>query len=779
MTSNTAAGFRAAPGPPSAASAPPSAAPVASLGTGRRGAPSSTRRLDAPGPEEKMREMEAEVHLHLERSASAGRDGDADAAFDAARECAKAERALVRAREKAGLADAQAPELTFAAQLNLAHRQHRRGQYDDALETYRAIAKNKQFPRHAGRVRVNMGNVHYERGDYPSAIKMYRMALDQVDANDSKETRFKIMRNIACAFSRMGQYVDAARTFQDVMATEPDLVSGFNLVVCHYAVGDVDAMLNAFRELLALRAYEPEEGEEEEMTGPGTAAAGGRGPPGEDANPNGLPGGDGGADAAASALRADALLAEDGYKAETRRRQMRAHEKIITAAKLIGPCVARTPERGYALLAEEMQSAGYASLAHELEMEKALAHLKTRRFTPGAFEEGKRGLRAFEKKDDRLRAKAATNLAFLYYQEGDVENAATYADLSVRANKYDARALVNRGVVSWRRGDVSGAQEMFEGAVRLEADCVEAVYNLGLVHKSRERYAEALAAFEKVRAMLPDSIEALFQLGNVAELTGDLPEAISRFEALSAIVPDDPGVLARLGAAHEKMGDEAKALQCYVEAHRVYPSNADVISWLGAFHVRREAYEVASPYFKLAADQRPSEPKWRLMEASCDRRAGKLAVAHEKYLAVHAEHPTNVECLRYLVHVCGDLALEEDVNRFTVKLRKAERDAGGGASTRAGPPPTLLGGLGGEEKFGGIGLGGANAKNRGGSRGGGVSSGTRVGDEGGLPLGARAPLAPVAEPPSPTPPTPSAPGGAASEDEWGGGELGDDLLPGM
>ena len=345
-----------------------------------------------------------------------------------------------------------------------------------------------------------------------------------------------------------------------------------------------------------------------------------------------------------------------------------------------------------------------------------------------------------------------------------MENAATYADLSVRANKYDARALVNRGVVSWRRGDVSGAQEMFEGAVRLEADCVEAVYNLGLVHKSRERYAEALAAFEKVRAMLPDSIEALFQLGNVAELTGDVPEAISRFEALSAIVPDDPGVLARLGAAHEKMGDEAKALQCYVEAHRVYPSNADVISWLGAFHVRREAYEVASPYFKLAADQRPSEPKWRLMEASCDRRAGKLAVAHEKYLAVHAEHPTNVECLRYLVHVCGDLALEEDVNRFTVKLRKAERDAGGGASTRAGPPPTLLGGLGGEEMFGGIGLGGANA-NRGGSRGVRASSGTWVGDEGGSPSGAclsrrrRA----VADPRRPVPP------GAPLRDEWGGG----------
>ena len=64
-----------------------------------------------------------------------------------------------------------------------------------------------------------------------------------------------------------------------------------------------------------------------------------------------------------------------------------------------------------------MQSAGYAPLAHELEMEKALAHLKRGAY-PGAFEE-EEGLRAFEKKDDRLRAKAATNLAFLYYQEGD------------------------------------------------------------------------------------------------------------------------------------------------------------------------------------------------------------------------------------------------------------------------------------------------------------------------------------------------------------------------
>jgi hypothetical protein len=112
-------------------------------------------------------------------------------------------------------------------------------------------------------------------------------------------------------------------------------------------------------------------------------------------------------------------------------------------------------------------------------MEKALGHLKAKN-VPGNFEEGKRCLRDFEKKEHTLKvglyklnpvypqlesawfqplnlssekpvskfafkcnlyryitAKAATNLSFLYFQEGDVENAATYADLSVHNDRYD------------------------------------------------------------------------------------------------------------------------------------------------------------------------------------------------------------------------------------------------------------------------------------------------------------------------------------------------------
>jgi len=74
----------------------------------------------------------------------------------------------------------------------------------------------------------------------------------------------------------------------------------------------------------------------------------------------------------------DMLLADDGLKAEIRARQLEAQKKIMMAAKLIGPKIGQTMEKGYEYLADEMNRAGYAVLANELEMEKALGHLKVR-----------------------------------------------------------------------------------------------------------------------------------------------------------------------------------------------------------------------------------------------------------------------------------------------------------------------------------------------------------------------------------------------------------------
>lgn len=53
-------------------------------------------------------------------------------------------------------------------------------------------------------------------------------------------------------------------------------------------------------------------------------------------------------------------------------------------------------------------------------------------------------LQEFERKEHKLKARAATNLAFLYSLEGDSSSAKRYADLAMTTDKYSAQALVNK-----------------------------------------------------------------------------------------------------------------------------------------------------------------------------------------------------------------------------------------------------------------------------------------------------------------------------------------------
>lgn len=50
-------------------------------------------------------------------------------------------------------------------------------------------------------------------------------------------------------------------------------------------------------------------------------------------------------------------------------------------------------------------------------------------------------LKDFEKRDVKVASTAATNLAFLYFLENDMENAHKYGDLSLKADKYNPAGM--------------------------------------------------------------------------------------------------------------------------------------------------------------------------------------------------------------------------------------------------------------------------------------------------------------------------------------------------
>lgn len=61
-------------------------------------------------------------------------------------------------------------------------------------------------------------------------------------------------------------------------------------------------------------------------------------------------------------------------------------------------------------------------------------------------------------------------------------------------------------------------------------------------------------------------------------------------------------------------------------------------------YVKSELYERAEAFFARASALQPSEVKWRLMVASCRRRAGALAPAFEAYAGIADDYPENAEC---------------------------------------------------------------------------------------------------------------------------------------
>merc|ERR1719502_593673 len=159
----------------------------------------------------------------------------------------------------------------------------------------------------------------------------------------------------------------------------------------------------------------------------------------------------------------------DGLRQELKRRQREASHYILTAARLIAPVLEKRDwGAGYKWVIEALKQ-DYDHMSAELEIEKALCHLKNKEFDKAIDV-----LKAFEKKDQHLRAMASTNLSFIYFLEGELRNAESYADMAYNTDRYNAKALVNKGNCLAARGDLETAKQFYLEAIGVEADCVEA-----------------------------------------------------------------------------------------------------------------------------------------------------------------------------------------------------------------------------------------------------------------------------------------------------------------
>ncbi|TNN60904.1 Intraflagellar transport protein 88 [Liparis tanakae] len=497
-------------------------------------------------PEEKIKILEKKVNDLIKESCMAQSSGASQLALEKAKEAGRKERTLVRQREQSGNADHVNLDLTYSVLLNLANQYANNDMFPEALNSYQVIVKNKMFSN-AGRLKVNMANIYVKQKSYPKAIKFYRMALDQI-SNAHKEVRIKIMQNIGVVFVRMGQYSDAITSFEHIMSESPNIKTGFNLILCYYAIGDRERMKKAFQKLISV-------------------------PLGVDDEDKYLP----------SQEDADAEMVLEAIKNDRLHQMERdlkvlAEKYIMTAAKLIAPAIETSFVTGFDWCVDMVKSSQYVELANDLEINKAITYLRQKDFNQAV-----ETLKTFEKKDSRVKSAAATNLSFLYFLEKDYDQADRYADLAVTADRYNPAAIINKANTMFVKQDYEKAGELYKEALRNDSSCTEALYNLGLSYKALNRLEEALDCFLKLHAILRNSAQAIEWLLQVLSVTHT-----------------DPRALAKLGELYDGEGDKSQAFQYYYESFRYFPSNIEVIEWLGAYYIETQFCEKAILYFERA-----------------------------------------------------------------------------------------------------------------------------------------------------------------------------------
>lgn len=590
-------------------------------------------------PDEQFKKIEREINKLIEESALASVRGAHSEALEKAKEAANKERQLRKLKESAAGEDLVNPELTYCVTFNLANQYQNNGMFNEAINTYTSIVKNKQY-MHGGRLRVNMGNIYFTQKKYSVAIKMYRMALDLIPKS-SKEMRAKIRKNIGIAFVKLGNFQEAIETYESILQESPDFSTAFNLLLCLYAIGDKDRLKRYFTLMLNIELP----GLEEEL------------------------------DEGFAHGKDDALVTtNDKLKEELKEKKRQAMKYIVDAAKLMAPVIEENIIEGYEWIISVIKASPYSTSQSEVEICKALAYLKKK-----DLEKAIETLKEFEKKDKVVMAKAATNISFLYFMEGDYPNAEKYAEIAVEHDRFNAKALVNRGNCLFVRNEFVRAKEQYLEAIGVQADCIEALYNLAFVNKKLNMFIEALQALEKLQTIVSSSPEVIYQIANLNELMGNPKAALRWYQILLTKLaghtnmkgPTDPNILARMGAICNREEDDHQALHYYSESYKHYPVNLETISWLGIYYVRNELYEKASHFFERAAQIQPKEVKWKLMVASCYRRTGSSQRALSLYEEIYAEYPDNIECLRFLVQLSKEMGLPFE--EYAAQLRQLER----------------------------------------------------------------------------------------------------------
>lgn len=610
-----------------------------------------------------LKRLEAQIMQLVDDSALLQAKGNYALALEKAKEAGRKERNLNKLREQANMDGSAANmDITYSCLFNLANQYQASQLYDDSLDVYSLLVKNKQF-KFSIRLRVSMGNVYFVQGKYKQAIKMYRMVLDSFStvggaaegSLDFPYMRSKVMENVGQCFIRTGQFQEALAVYEELVLTDyASVLAGYYYVICALTVGNIEQMQLGFERLVSMTPA---------VTFDSSA------PEGDFSQKQPVE----------MTIDENEIFSEDQLRNAHRLRLQESERIVLLAARVVVANIGETIEEGFQWVSDALKSpqSRYQHLSNKLEIVMTLQYLQQREYDRALSR-----LKEFELKDEKLAGTAAVNLSFLCLLQGDIVAAKKYAETAVDANLYSAAARTNLGVCFYKEAEQTGRFERYEEAKRCfmdamkqESVCVEAMYNAALTMKRQGNFSESVQMLKRLHDIVKNSPEVLYQLAETLELEGNVSQAKEFYDMLHTIVPTDPNVLIAIGNwflsfESDPSASRQKALHYYSEAYRYYPAEINAIGWLAQHHFDAKEYESSLTFYKRATVVEPNVVFWRIKVAACQEALGKLDEACTTCQETHEQFPSSILALEKLIDICKRLNRSEQVAEHSQSLQR-------------------------------------------------------------------------------------------------------------
>ena len=263
--------------------------------------------------------------------------------------------------------------------------------WDDALHRYQRIIKDRDF-MYPHLIYFEIGSIYLKMGKYSDAVKNYEMAINHLHANSTRLAG-RFYHCCGIAHIKQGDFTKALSNFENAMTKDPNVKTGFNLVLCHSILSPLEQLKNAYTRLLAIKPYSTPDANESDILG--------------------------------------------NQQHVERREEIRL---IMLASRLVASKSEKDWQESYEFVLQSLKKSKFPEAAGEFEIAYSLAYLQHHN-APKAIDM----LRQIRKKDPSLMALAATNLSFLYFIEQQYENAEKYADIALSHDRFNAQAHVNKG----------------------------------------------------------------------------------------------------------------------------------------------------------------------------------------------------------------------------------------------------------------------------------------------------------------------------------------------